>query len=272
MEIKNDYLFIFYALKRSGHHAVMVWLAYHFNLPVFVLNNIIPYTDPYLTTKFNDNWDKESDWLFHIDDSNVEQIRNTHKHCLMIGFQDFDITNLKDGRSILLESQKTVGKSLKNFNLIILRDPFNLLVSRWHKPGVVPKLKDDSEILDRWEIYAEEYLGVTNFIQDKVAVNYNLWFSSLDYRKQLSGQFELSFTDAGLNVVPKSASGVGSSFDKTTYDGRGNQMKVLERWKPFQNDKRFCDAFLTRHKLASLYRKIFPYDAEIESFMQTIGI
>ncbi|WP_017318644.1 hypothetical protein [Mastigocladopsis repens] len=269
MEFRNDYLFTFFALKRSGHHAVMVWLAYHFNLPIFVLNNITPYTDPYLTTGFYNSWDKESDWLVHIED--VEQIRNLHKHCLVSGVLDFNITRLVDGRDVIWERQRTIGESLRLFNILVLRDPFNMLVSRWYKAGPVPKLIDDSEILDTWEIYAEEYLGITNFLTSKIAVNYNLWFSSIDYRKQLSAQFGLSFTDAGLNVVPKAA-GHGSSFDRTSYDGRGNQMKVLERWKVCQQDKRFCEVFRERHKLANLYRKIFPIDSEIESFMQMIGI
>ncbi|MEC4887651.1 MAG: hypothetical protein SAL70_41025 [Scytonema sp. PMC 1070.18] len=272
MELKNDYLFTFFALKRSGHHAVMVWLAYHFNLPIFVLNNIKPYTDPFQTSGFNNNWDKESDWLVHIDSNNTESIRNKHKHCLMLSIQDFKITSLKDGRDFIWERQKTVGASVKFFNILFLRDPFNMLASRWHKPGLVPKLIDDSEILDIWEIYAEEYLGITNFIKHKFPINYNLWFSSLEYRKDLSAQFGLSFTDAGLNIVPKCSGGSGSSFDKNFYDGRGNQMKVLERWKICQHEKRFYEAFRERHKLANLYRKIFSFDPEIESFLQFIKV
>jgi hypothetical protein len=269
MEFRNDNLFTFFALKRSGHHAVMVWLAYHFKLPIFVLNYIKPYTDPYLTTRFSNNWDKESDWLVPIED--VEQIRNVHKHCLMLSLQDFNIASLEDGRDVIWERQRTVGDSSKLFNILVLRDPFNMLASRWHKPGPVLPL-DDSEFLDTWEIYAEEYLGITHFIKSKIAVNYNLWFSSIDYRKQLSAQFGLSFTDAGLNVVPKSTAGYGSSFDRTSYDGRGNQMKVLERWKVCQHDKCFYEAFRERHKLANLYRKIFNHDSELESFIQMIGI
>ena len=269
MGFRNDNLFTFFALKRSGHHAVMVWLAYHFNLPIFVLNAVTPYTDPYLTIRFYNNWDKESDWLVHIED--VEKIRNVHKNCLMISIQDLNITSLEDGKDVIWERQRTVGESSKLFNILVLRDPFNMLASRWYKAGPVPQLKDDSEILDLWEIYAEEYLGITNFLTSKIPINYNLWFSSIDYRKQLSAHFGLSFTDAGLNVVPK-ASGSGSSFDKTSYDGKGNQMKVLERWKNCQQEKRFCESFQERHKLANLYRKIFPHDSEIESFMQSIGI
>jgi hypothetical protein len=269
MELKNNYLFTFFALKRSGHHAVMVWLAYHFNLPIFVLNNITPYTDPYLTSGFYNSWDKESDWLVHIED--VEQIRNVHKHCLVIGILDFNITRLEDGIDIIWQRQRTVGESLKIFNILVLRDPFNMLASRWYKPGPVPQLIDNSEILDIWEIYAEEYLGLTNFLNYKLAINYNLWFSSIDYRKQLSANLGLDFTDAGLNIVPKAA-GSGSSFDQSFYNGRGNQMKVLERWKVCQQDKLFCEVFRERYKLAHLYRKIFPHDSEIESFMHLIGI
>ncbi|WP_026733304.1 hypothetical protein [Fischerella sp. PCC 9605] len=270
MEFRNNNLFTLFALRRSGHHAVMVWLAYHFNLPIFVLNNVTPYKDPYLTSRFHNGWDKQSEWLVHMGD--IEQIRNVHKDCLIIGFQDFNITDLEDGRDVLWERQRTVGESLKVFNVLVIRDPFNMLVSRWYKPGPVPKLIDDSEILDLWEIYAEEYLGLTNILKNKIPVNYNLWFSSIDYRKQLSAQFGLDFTDAGLNVVPKSTAGHGSSFDGTSYDGKGNEMKVLERWKFCQQNQRFHEAFRERHKLANLYRKIFNYDSELESFMQTIGI
>jgi hypothetical protein len=269
MEFRNDNLFTFFALKRSGHHAVMVWLAYHFQLPIFVLNYIKPYTDPYLTFRFYNNWDKESDWLVHIED--VEQIRNQHKRCLILSIQDFNITSLVDERDVIWERQKTIGASLKNFNILVLRDPFNMLTSRWYKPGPIPPIVNNSEILDAWEIYAEEYLGITNFLKSKIVINYNLWFLSLDYRKQLSAQLGLAFTDAGLNVVPKTAAS-GSSFDKLSYDGKGNQMKVLERWKISQEDKGFCEAFRERHKLANLYRKIFPHDPELELFMQTIEI
>ncbi len=269
MEFRNDNLLTFFTLRRSGHHAVMVWLAYHFKLPIFVLNAVTPYTDPYLTLRFYNNWDKESDWLVHIED--IEQIRKIQKQCLMIGIQDFDISRLADGRDVIWERQRTVGESLRVHNILVLRDPFNMLASRWYKPGPVPKLIDDAEILDLWEIYAEEFLGLTNFLKPKIAVNYNLWFLNTDYRKQLSEQLGLAFTDAGLNFVPKSA-GSGSSFDKTSYDGKANQMKVLERWKICQHDKRFCAAFRERHKLANLYRKIFPNAPDLESFMQMIGI
>lgn len=268
MEFRNDNLFTFFALRRSGHHAVMIWLAYRFKLPIFLLNDITPYTDPYLTTTFANNWDKGSDWFVHIED--VEQTRNVHKHCLMISIQDFNITSLADGRDVIWERQRTIGESLKLRTILVLRDPFNMLASRWYKPGPVPKLRDDSEILDTWEIYAEEYLGLTTFLKSKIVINYNLWFLSIDYRKQLSAQIGIPFTDTGLNVVTKA--GGGSSFDLTSYDGRGSEMKVLERWKVCQHDKRFIEAFRERQKLANLYRKIFPHDSELESFMQMVGI
>jgi hypothetical protein len=43
------------------------------------------------------------------------------------------------------------------------------------------------------------------------------------------------YNEDKLDLVPKH--GAGSSFDKYNYQGRGNEMKVLERWKWFLTEE-----------------------------------
>ena len=85
--------------------------------------------------------------------------------------------------------------------------------------------------LEMWIKYAEEYLGITNYVSDKILVNYNSWFASEQYRKELLYEItpEWKFTDDGINDVFDY--GYGSTFDMRNFDGKGHEMKVLDRWE-----------------------------------------
>ncbi len=247
----------------------MVWLAHHFQLPVYVLNDVELHSDPYLTTKFPNDWDKKSEWLVQIH-GRTEEVRKEHKHCLMISFQDVHLKELRNDQDVFKDRPHSVGASAKQFTLLVLRDPFNLLASRWAKPVPLLQLLDPCDLLNAWEEYAREYLSNTGGLIRKIPVNYNLWFQSADYRKQLSKRLDLKFTDAGINTVPKA--GDGSSFDLIRYDGRASQMKVIERWINFADDSRFRQAFSGRQELGYLYRQIFPPNPLLSAFLHQIGI
>lgn len=267
--IRNDYELTFYALRRSGHHAVMVWFAYHFGVPVYVLNDIKPYSDPCKTSHFKDGWDVGSEWVI-APTTGVEEFRWQKKHCIMISVQDFDLRKLCQNADVISSGENMLGFSKKKISIMVLRDPFNLLASRLAKPVPLKELLDPNELFDAWEIYAREFIQESNFLGNKITVNFNLWFSNLAYRKTLSVQLGMPFTDAGINIVPKA--GDGSSFDLTKFDGRGSEMRVLERWKRYSDDNKFRNSFRGRHTLAALYRRIFPHDEALEHFLSEIGI
>src|SRR5205807_9488011 len=123
---------------------------------------------------------------------------------------------------------------------------------------------------DMWEIYALEYLGESGHIAEKIVVNYNLWCKDENYRRKLSKMFGLPFADAGREVVPKA--GDGSSFDLTSFDGRASEMKTLERWKHYEHDAWFREAFRGRDRLADIYRRIFPADPELDMFLKILDL
>ena len=268
-DFRNDYQLTIYALRRSGHHAVMVWLAYHFGVPVYVLNDVKPYSDPCATSCFTNNWDIGSEWLTSPR-SDIEEFRSKRKHCLMISVQDLDLRGIDNRKDIFLWTEKFLGGSRKKFSVLVLRDPFNLLASRLAKPEPLLELIDAKALLDVWEGYAREFVEETTYLGTCLRVNFNLWFSSLAYRRTLSEQIGRSFTDEGIEIVPRA--GGGSSFEGTSFNQRGSQMRVLDRWKHFSRDCNFRAAFERRHTLAYLYRRIFPHDRTVEQFLSSLEI
>lgn len=77
--------------------------------------------------------------------------------------------------------------------------------------------------------YYNEYLSHSVLKGKVVFILYDQWFGDRRYRRNISKQLGLTFSDAGLNqILPV---GYGSSFDKRKFDGRAQQMDVLNRWQ-----------------------------------------
>ncbi len=245
----------------------MAWVAHHLGLPVCVLNDIKPYSDPYLTATFTDNWDRDSDWVVPLR-NRIEEVRWQRKHCLMVSVQDFDLRKLKRFGDVILNREETLGRSDRRITVLVLRDPFNLLASRLAKPAPLLDLLEPWEVLDAWEVYAEEFIGATSFLDSKVTVNFNSWFLDREYRQTVALQLGFPFTDAGINIVPKA--GGGSSFDLLHYDGRASQMRVLDRWRHYQNDARFRNAFHGRRQLTHLCSQLFNFDSDLKRFLRSV--
>jgi hypothetical protein len=108
---------------------------------------------------------------------------------------------------------------------------------------------------DKWIQYAKEYLKKTSHLgKNTIVVNYNQWFSDIEYRKKISKKLSLSFTDSGFLEVPHH--GGGSSFDGSNFNMKAADMDVLNRWRAFKDDKRY-KAILENKELAKLSDKIF---------------
>jgi len=106
---------------------------------------------------------------------------------------------------------------------------------------------------------AREYLGETNYLPDKICINFNRWFSDALYRDQNSRALELDYPAdspralAALQSVPL----VGrSQFDDRSYHGNAQQMDVLERWRQRLDDPVFLE-LLRDEELLGLSRQIF---------------
>jgi len=222
-------IYIIHGMKRSGNHAIVDWIRAHGNFAFF--NNESADRSIWkgkTTLTIPGNFDE---WL--------QSRMFLHSNSIASLFKRFII---KDRRLIISVEYKNLSyqpytESGEAINILIIRDPYNLISSRIRKshkvnsPKIYPRNFDPSmrRIVTRWKEHAKEYLGDSNNLQNKVCVFYNNWFSDIDYRRILCQQLQLGeFTDAGFNIVSKI--GGGSSFDGTDFDGGNGRMEVLKRY------------------------------------------
>ena len=106
-----------------------------------------------------------------------------------------------------------------------------------------------------WKAYAQEFLGITNYLENKICINFNQWFLSEEYRKKISEKFGFQFDDTLKNII--STVGSGSSFDKFNFVENANEMKVLERWKIFSGNRLVEKIYELNNNIIELNRKIY---------------
>lgn len=141
--------------------------------------------------------------------------------------------------------------------IVILRDPFNWMASL----RVLTTLWGNDEAffdqqVDLWARYAR------TFFVDRPdlarGVKFNEWFVSEDYRRDLAGYLGEPFSDLGLNWIEGPAKGgPGSSFNSVEYDGRAQEMAVLERWRTLDDACR--RKFDEKPELRELSSKVFGF-------------
>ncbi|NEO99038.1 MAG: hypothetical protein F6K58_10230 [Symploca sp. SIO2E9] len=231
-------------LRRSGNHAVTNWVKEQQSGQVLYLNNIPPKENGYRV--LYQHYPKE-----HLRREALGHFVN--KDCLIYSYEDWDLEQITDQH---FEKKHDLywGKSDRRYDLLILRDPFNTLASRLKNNFI--EVKDPNQtFIELWLSYAKEYLGETNHLKNnKVCINYNQWFLDVSYRKEITSNLKLEFSDAGINQVK--AQGGGSSFEGREFDGKAIQMKVLDRWKVFAEDPRYLK-LLGNEEILEYSKRIF---------------
>lgn len=255
-DISNKLELNILALQRSGHHAIINWILQNYPGRHCFLNNILPDTNPFLTHEITTN----------IAGFNVErELAGDHgqKDLLVFNYEDRLIPSVFS--ECFFEKKKSwVGNSLKTVRILILRDPFNNLASKckWARGGTmhIPTEPELRWIVSVWKMHAREFLGETRLIPgEKIFISYNRWFTDALYRQELAGKLALAGADKGLSEVAKWGPNTwGDSFDNMTYDGRAQEMKVLERWKSFIQDDFFL-SLVNDPELISLSERIFGH-------------
>lgn len=137
-----------------------------------------------------------------------------------------------------LEFQPFREVGIPQAEIIVMRDPYNMLASRLmramnvEQPELYPRANDVhlQRIVRLWKTYARECLGETHILGNARCVYYNAWVRSADYRKNVVRALGLGECqdDSHLKVARV---GGGSSFDGYDFDGRGANMSVFSRWE-----------------------------------------
>ena len=244
-------------LRRTGSHAIISWIVEQKKQQgsILHLNNLKVDRNPYRYKGQNlIYYHPEHKWA-------IEQYKKQGKgnfiprDCLIYSYEDYPLerifTQYFENRHDLY-----LGKTKQRYDLLIIRDPFNLLASRL-KNNFLPVKSKQYSFVDLWIQYAKEYLGETNYLKhNKVCVNYNSWTNSLEYRRELAQKLDIEFSDVGINKVH--GCGGGSSFDGTRMDGRADQMRVTDRWKHFVNNQSYREVFKNQ-ELLEYSKKIFGH-------------
>jgi len=214
-----------YSLPRSGQHAILYWLMGQFDMQnVVYLNNVGLRGKRYGT----DN-SKNRELL---------ENKNAYIELYLMSFEGGD-SNFYDKESVVFSSCSVMKK------IIILRDPFNFLASKIK----IGEKKLEEQIL--------KYISLSETKGDYVIL-YNSWFSNEKYRRRILQYLNIPRkTDGSFTSVPPN--GHGSSFDKRSFDGRGNEMEVLERYKHFLRHKPYLKLLKKYPELIEISKTHFDF-------------
>lgn len=222
--------------QRGGNHAISTWVINHYDKVIYRNDILVSAYDYVIVTKGKKGQICQDPLQTGLD--------------IIVGFEKCTLP-------MYVEKHKTLHRGLDRYILVVMRNPFNLLASVMAYRGRRGGWKlDPGRAMDLWVQIAREHLGETNRLDglNSKIVNYDRWFVSEEYRRQISDFLDLEHTDAGLNRV--SSYGGGSSFDKKRYHGKAQEMDVLNRWKVFADDRVYLDFLKRRPKIIELAEKI----------------
>lgn len=218
---------VVHGMKRSGNHAIINWLKVQDH---FIFYNDIIQIAPILTgkkepppTRDFTSWFKKKRLPRRIRFAFFFKKFILRKYSMIASLEDHDL-QIKPFSNVPCDIT----------NILIIRDPINLFSSRIRKASLIKHpayaMTTDSEkdrVLKLWKSHAREFVGFTNQLENKVCIYFDAWFSSRNYREQISQKLNLEFIDKGFSMV--SEKGGGSSFDKTRFNGNNKMMDVLNR-------------------------------------------
>lgn len=230
-------------LSRSGNHAIINWILRQQKGEKVFLNDVALL---------------ETQYYKYI---NNPQKLDSHLDAFIYSYEDHPLNRVDSHFLVDKKANSEFVKVKQRFDILILRDPFNLFASRLNsKVPLQPKCRWLT-FPDLWIMHAEEYLGITNYLRhNKIIINYNQWCNNQVYRQELAKRLELDFSDEGFEEVP--TVGKGSSFDGLSYYGRASEMDVLQRWKTMMNNDQYIALFADR-KILKLSERIFGIFGDI---------
>ncbi len=207
MEKNETKCFLVFGLRRTGNHAIINWIcrqmtpsAHYNNCVIEPIGNIR--LDP--LKKFY-----EKDKVLKKEPKG----RSLSYYKLVVyNFENQLVKDVSFGVKLL----KIRTENIKY--IVITRDPYNLFASRLRSS------REGHRFIDVWKSHV--HLCMEN--KDIIGINFNKWFSEKNYRIELAEKLGLKFTDKGINDVFWFGA---SSFDGNKFDGKAQNMEVLERWK-----------------------------------------
>lgn len=236
-KIPNNHSICCVGLQRSGNHTIINWLGSQINSTntVYFLNCINLVDNPFISACPEGS---KNSLIFNnlkIDRQAESMGDISQKDYIIYSYEDKDLHTVFS-KTNLVHLDTCLGSSLKHYNILILRDPYNLLASRLQREitggkNTISVLNNIDLFISIYKQYIKEFLGFTNIIsKDKICINYNLWTKDKLYRQKLCDDLDIPFNDTNFQTI--SHIGGGSSFDR--HQRYINNVDDLHnRWKLF---------------------------------------
>lgn len=207
-------------LSRSGHHAIINWIARQWEGTVIHQNNCVR------------GW--EENQLLPFNEVSGTKIYGNQYDAPTLAINSIETFDMAD----FWRYSFWVTEQPREFYLI-LRDPYNWIASCWagggegrsqlSSPFINERGEEKQPTIQLWKKQAEYVLGSRATPSRKINfISFNSWFSDIEYRAGLAEDLQIPFTDVGVEEMPQF--GGGSSFSGLQFDGMAHQLGVLNRW------------------------------------------
>lgn len=236
--------------RRGGQHGVIQWMLSQFPGRIFNKNNAM--------------------YLHNIKRlSGFPSLRNFKFYKYVPPFQNIIAitSNYEDKCYTDLKSfgRKPIGCKL--YDIIILRDPYNLFASKLYGHRYSYGERENRWFLfhnriEQWIKKAKEYIN-----KECYTLNYNTWFQDVEYRRNFISQFpEFEFNDTTINQIPKDRRFRSSFDDYEQYKNNANQMGVLDRWQvPYVQQSEMFQQLCQNEEVRELSKTIFGFCVVFEN-------
>ena len=237
--IKREFKFL--ATQRSGHHAILEWIFSAFDIPKFKLNYCNQHSGVI------GNGSRKLKFMAH---------ENTIK-CAIFNIENADLSTINNSK--LFNNgflfYLPYFSIMQSDTILVVRDIYNNMASAFAS-GFAIGYKEI--IMERHKKYLRQLLNLKNYftnIKNLHIINFNRWFKDHRYRAKIIGQLDINIDAGQFQMVPKE--GHGSSFDGMGKNGSASEMKVLERYKKYLNNKRYINFFKNDKECVYLNKQVF---------------
>lgn len=199
-----QWVMLFHGMKRSGNHAIVPWIAAHFDSALVLYNNGIQFS-PSSTRR-----QKRSEHWIHGVKMEGQPDGPIRRDALILTYEDE--TTLTTGSLSRAPSKSVIG----DYDFIdlfgVIRDPYNMMASRMSAYDLFPNrppMWTDRNTIEKWKVHARQAVEKSHRW-----VIYNLWVSDPEYRRRFEKANGWPVADGDMSAV--SDYGHGSSFTGTS--------------------------------------------------------
>jgi len=145
----------------------------------------------------------------------------------------------------------------------------NHMADNLHCPITELKFNRLEGMVRRWWGIAREFYGQTNHLRDYrvVLVDYDMFFVDQQYRQFVCTVVGGKYSEHELNTVTNS--GRGSSFNRTQYNGKAQQMDTLVRYRQLEAPGLYTEMFHRVSGLKEFYLEHGTVDEDKLHFLNT---